>query len=148
MRKLVILTVLSIGVAFPAMAADEDQRELVKMPEAMQQHMMSNMRDHLRALDDVLAALAAGQSRQAGEIAEQRIGMSSLGLHGASHMAPFMPQGMREVGTSLHRASSRFSQAAEEADVQHSYEAQQKVFGALRDITAACNACHASYRLR
>lgn len=132
----------------PIAAEAEDARALVAMPAPMQEHMMTNMRDHLLALDDVLDALATGQVRQAGEIAEQRIGMSSLGLHGASHMAPYMPPGMREAGTSLHHAASRFSRVAEEADVEHTYEAQQKVFAALKEVTTACNSCHVGYRIR
>jgi hypothetical protein len=42
-------------------------------------------------------------------LAEQRVGMNSLGLHGAAHMAPFMPLPMQEIGTSMHRAASRLA---------------------------------------
>ncbi len=43
------------------------------------------------------------------KLAEQRVGMNSLGLHGAAHMAPFMPLPMQEIGTSMHRAASRLA---------------------------------------
>jgi cytochrome c556 len=131
------------GAAFAA-----DPRELVSLPAPMQEHMMGNMRDHLRALEEVLAALAAGRIGEAGETAERRIGMSSLEMHGASHMAPFMPEPMRQMGTALHRAASRLAVAAQDADTAHTYEAQREVFAALREMMAACNACHASYRIR
>lgn len=133
-------------VAMPAVA--EDTRELVALPAPMQAHMLENMRDHLLALDGVLAALEHGDVAEAGRIAESRIGMSSLDGHGASHMAPFMPEGMRTAGTAMHRAASRLALASQEADIEQTYAAQQKVFGALHEITAACNACHAGYRLR
>jgi hypothetical protein len=128
--------------------AAEDERELVTLPEMMREHMLSSMRDHLRALDDIFAALADGKSDQAGRIAEERIGMSSLDAHGAAHMAPYMPEGMRNVGTSLHHAASRFTLAAQEAELDRGDEARRKVFSALHDITAACNACHRGYRVR
>lgn len=146
MKRLAIaLTVTSLhGAAFAA----EDGRELVPLPEPMQAHMMANMRDHLRALEEMLDALASGDVAQAGKVAETRIGMSSLDSHGASHMAPFMPEGMQQAGTAMHRAASRFALVAQDADLERSYASQQAVFGALRDVTTACNACHAGYRIR
>ena len=33
--------------------ADNDTRQLVQLPEMMQQHMMSNMRDHLVAINEI-----------------------------------------------------------------------------------------------
>lgn len=131
----------------PAGAVAEERR-LVELPPPMQEHMLANMRDHLRALQEVLEALAAGDVEAAGRIAERRIGMSSLDMHGASHMAPFMPEDMRAMGTELHRAASRFALVAQDADVAGTYEAQQQVFQALGEITAACNACHTAYRIR
>ena len=74
-----------------ASIADDDSRQFVKLPEMMQQHMMSNMRDHLVSINEILINLANGQLDQAAEIAESRLGMSSLKSHGASHMAKFMP---------------------------------------------------------
>jgi len=125
-----------------------DPRTLVEMPSPMQAHMLGNMRDHLHVLDDVLAALANGHAEEAGKIAEQRLGMSSLDDHGSAHLAMFMPEGMQAIGTELHHAASRFAQAAANADVEHTFEAQQAVFAALQSITAQCNACHDGYRIR
>lgn len=46
---------------------------------------------------------------KAASIAETRLGMRSLALHGAAHIAPLMPQGMQDIGTQMHRAASRFA---------------------------------------
>jgi hypothetical protein len=96
---------LSLTALFPAHAADP--RQLVKMPAPMQEHMLANMREHLVAMGEIQAALAAGKFSEAADIAEQRIGMSSLQGHGASHLAPYMPKGMQDTGTAMHRAASR-----------------------------------------
>jgi len=121
--------------------ADEDSRLLVELPEMMQQHMMSNMRDHLVTINEILVNMANGQLDRAAEVAESRLGMSSLEAHGASHMAGFMPEGMRQAGTNMHRAASRFALKAEEGEMLPAYNA-------LSEITSACVACHSRYRIR
>ena len=130
-----------------AVAAD-DARQLVKLPSMMQEHMLANMRDHLFALDEMLKALAEDNIDEAAKIAEARLGMSSLSLHGADHMATFMPEGMRAIGTQMHRAASRFTIIAGDAEFESQKDAQRKLYGALQAITANCNACHQSYRIR
>ncbi|MDH3387529.1 MAG: hypothetical protein OEN02_06445 [Gammaproteobacteria bacterium] len=121
--------------------AATDQRQLVELPEMMQQHMLSNMRDHLAALDEILGRLARGELEKAAEVAESRLGMSSLGSHGAEHMAPFMPESMRQLGSGMHRAASRFALKAQEGEALPAYRA-------LGEITSACVACHAGYRIK
>jgi len=139
LRRMLITLVALNGLPLPALAADE--RVLVNMPPMMQEHMLGNMRDHLRAVNDILAALAAGDGTRAAEVAEYRLGMSSLDSHGAAHMAPLMPPGMREAGTAMHTAASRFARVAEEGDLQQGYRV-------LQEVTAACVACHSGYRIR
>lgn len=121
--------------------AGNDSRQLVQLPEPMQQHMLSNMRDHLVAINEILISLANGQMERAAEVAEFRLGMSSLQSHGATHMAKFMPEEMREVGTSMHRAASRFALKAQEGEILPAYNA-------LSAVTSACVACHSSYRIK
>ena len=132
-----MLALLTMGFAH----ADDDERAFVTMPNVMQEHMLSNMRDHLAALNEILGILATGNLDEAAEIAESRLGISSLDRHGASHMAKVMPQGMRDVGTSMHKAASNFALKAQEGEHMLAY-------AALSEVTAACVACHSAYRIR
>ncbi|WP_456431557.1 hypothetical protein [Nitratifractor sp.] len=61
-------------------------------------HMLHSMRDHLLALHEILDALGRDDSDEAAQIAESRLGMSSLALHGANKAAPYMPPAMRRPG--------------------------------------------------
>jgi cytochrome c553 len=122
-------------------ASSNDTRVLVELPEMMQQHMLSNMRDHLAAINEILVYLGNDELDKAAEIAEFRLGMSSLGSHGASHMAKFMPEGMRQNGTTMHKAASRFALKAQEGESLAAYKA-------LSEITAACVACHSGYKVK
>lgn len=138
-RSGVFALLLTMSLCGPGLAADD--RRLVEMPPRMQEHMLANMRDHLETIDAILRHLAAGEDDLAADLAESRLGMSSLDSHGASHMAGFMPQGMQALGTGMHKAASRFARLAREGDALRSY-------AALQDVTAACVACHAGYRIR
>jgi len=50
--------------------ADEYSRQFVELPAIMKQHMMSNMRDHLSAINETLINLAHDHPDQAADIAE------------------------------------------------------------------------------
>ena len=141
---------LAVGLimAAAAPAPAEETRQLVKLPEMMQEHMLGNMRDHVKALNAILEALAAGDADKAAQVAEKRLGMSSLEAHGAAHMAPFMPEGMRAIGTRMHKTASRFAIVVRNAELARGGEGARQVFGALKEITDNCVACHDAYRIR
>ena len=141
-RKTVRLlsTIMAFGLPVDSIASN-DSRVAVELPQMMQQHMLSNMRDHLAAINEILIYLGKGELEKAGETAEYRLGMSSLESHGASHMAQFMPEGMRQAGTAMHKAASRFALKAQEGDVLSAYNA-------LSDITSACVTCHVGYKVK
>jgi hypothetical protein len=110
----------------------------------MQQHMLANMRDHLLAIAQIQDALAEHRFGAAAQIAEGRLGMSSLASHGAAHMAPYMPKPMQGIGTQMHRAASQFALVAEDASVDRDLARALK---SLSAITRQCVACHATYRI-
>ncbi len=127
-----------------ATPAATDARQLVEFPERMRLHTIASMRDHLLALQQIDEALAKNDFDNASRLAEQRLGMSSLERHGASHIAPYMPRGMQEIGTRMHRSASRFAIEAEDASVNNDV---RPALAALGVVMQQCVACHAAYRL-
>jgi hypothetical protein len=127
-----------------APTVEADARQLVKFPEPMRLHTITSMRDHLLALQEIDVALSQNGFDKAASIAEQRLGMSSLELHGAAHIAPFMPQGMQDIGTQMHRAASRFAVEAQNGSVSNDV---RPALAALGAVMQQCVACHAAYRL-
>jgi cytochrome c556 len=121
-----------------------DARQLVKFPDAMREHTLSNMRDHLLALQEIDVALSKSDYDRAASVAETRLGMSSLEAHGAAHLAPFMPKGMQDIGTGMHRAASKFAVEAQNAAASNDVRPALASLGA---IMQQCVACHAAYRL-
>jgi cytochrome c556 len=137
----------SMPMSHEAMRPSErpDSRELVHFPPHLLEHEMANMRDHLMTLSRIQEYLSKREFDKAGELAEKRLGMSSFGLHGAHEVAPYMPKGMQEAGTAMHHAASRFAIATQRAAVDNDVAG---ALGALNEVTQACVACHAAYRLR
>lgn len=128
-----------------AHAPAADPRTTVQFPEMMRTHTLANMRDHLLALAEIQDQLARGAYDRASDIAEQRLGMSSLGLHGAHDVAKFMPQGMQAAGTAMHRSASQFAIVAKDASVTGDLKGS---LAALAKVSQTCVACHAAYRIQ
>jgi hypothetical protein len=126
-------------------AAPKDTRQSVYFPKTLREHTLANMRDHLLALQEIQEALAKQEYDRAGDIAEQRLGMSSLALHGAHDVAKYMPKGMQEAGTAMHRNASRFAVAAKDVGATGDVK---PALAALAATTAQCVACHSGYRVK
>ena len=123
----------------------DDPRVLVHFPDMLRAHTLANMREQLLALAEMQDQLARGAFDKASDIAEQRLGMSSLGLHGAHDVAQFMPQGMQAAGTAMHRSASQFAIVAKDASVTGDLKGS---VAALAKVTQTCVACHAAYRIQ
>jgi hypothetical protein len=126
-------------------AAVQDNREEVAFPPEMRAHTLTNMRDHLLALQEIQNALANEEYDRAGDIAEQRLGMTALIAHGSYERAEFMPKGMRDVGSAMHRNASRFAVAAKDAGATGDVKPALAALGAT---IGQCVACHATYRVK
>ena len=103
------------------------------------------MRDHLQTMGDITDALSKGSFDRASELAEQRLGMSSLEMHGAHEVAKYMPSGMQDAGSAMHRSASRFALVAKDASVTGDVKA---VLSSLHQLNQTCVACHAAFRLQ
>ena len=147
MRRIRLAGLLYLCVGMSTAWA-QDARELVRLPASMQEHLLGNMRDHLATLNEIIGDIANDKFDAAAKIAEQRLGMSSLSLHGAAHLAPYLPKPMQDIGTSMHHAASRLVIVLQDASIAPTVDAMRDVNRALHEVTSACEACHAAYRVR
>lgn len=156
MRKLpiVIFAALSATVAAqhhdPAhhgatLPLSAESRVPVNFPETLKEHTLANMRDHLLALQEIQTALSKQEYDHAADLAESRLGMTSLTQHGAHEVAKYMPRGMQDIGSTMHRGASRFAVTAKDVSVTGDLK---PALAAFADVVGACVACHAGYRLK
>ncbi len=143
MKKRIILAPILTILGLPT-SSFADSRQLVEFPEMMRDHMLENMRDHLLALTKIQQHLALEEYEKAATVAENRLGMSSLDGHGASHMARFMPAAMQQIGTQMHKAASRFAIIVQESGLEGS---TPKIAEGLAGVMQQFVACHSSYRV-
>ena len=123
----------------------EDTRQLAKLPEPAQEALRQEMLDNLVAVNEVLTLMAEGKVREAGEVAEAKLGMSAMGKHRSkpfdARPGPHMPPAMHGIGMAGHKAVSEFAAVAKTGD-------RDKALALLPKLTAACVGCHFSYRTR
>lgn len=123
----------------------QDNRIVVAFPPSLKEHLLTNMRDHLQTLAKIQDAMGNGQLDLAAQLAEDRLGMNSLKSHGALDNSQYMPKGMQEIGTTMHRNASKFA-----IEIQNSAATGdlKPALIALSKTTQACVACHAGFKLK
>ena len=106
--------------------------------------------NHLATLNEIIGDIANDKFDAAAKIAERRLGMSSLSLHGAAHLAPYLSAeadaGHRERACTTRQAG--WSIVLQDASIAPTVDAMRDVNRALHEVTSACEACHAAYRVR
>lgn len=135
--------VVAVVSAVPARA--EDPRQLAKLPPAAVESLREEMRDNLVALNEILSLVVAGKVKEAGEVAEKKLGLSARGRHRDKPMdarpGRHMPAAMHELGMKGHDAASAFAAIAATGD-------REKTLAALPTLNASCVSCHLAWRVR
>jgi hypothetical protein len=152
MRSLKIIAVaacISVAGSFFANAGEmEDSRQLIKLPKDIEKKMLINMRDHIVALDEIIGAVVAGEYEKAEDIAESRLGWSSLVRHGDQEVADHWAVPMQKMADEMYRSASNFVIVAQNASVEEDKDSYKKVLSALHKVTSACSGCHQTFRVR
>lgn len=139
--KKFLLTALFLALP----AAAEDARQLARLTPQAQEVLRQEMLDNLIAVNEILSLVAANKLKEAGEVAETKLGKSAMGKNARlpfeQRPGPQMPAAMHELGRNGHLAASAFAAAAAGGD-------RERALALLPNLTGNCVACHASYRTR
>ena len=126
----------------------QDSRQLISVPNDTESKMLVNMRDHIVALDEIIAAVQAEDYEKAENIAEFRLGWSSLVRRGDQEVANHWATPMQKMADEMYRSASNFVIVAQDASVEDSKEGYKKMLGALHKMTSSCRNCHEAFRVR
>lgn len=138
---LAALVVVLSGLAAHA----QDARQLAPLPAPAEETLRAEMRDNLVALNEILGLVVAGKVKEAGAVAEKKLGTSTMGRHRGKPLdarpGPHMPAAMHELAMNGHRAATAFAAIAATGD-------REKTLAALPSLNSACVSCHLAYRVR
>lgn len=137
------LCLLGVLLVTPALA--EDNRQLAVLPPPALETLRLEMLDNLLVLNQILELVGADKLKEAGELAEQRLGLSSQGRHRdkpfIARPGPHMPPAMHELAMGGHSAASEFATLAKSGD-------RARTLASLSSLTSSCMACHFAWRAR
>jgi hypothetical protein len=116
-----------------------DRRRPVPLLPMMAQHQKQNMREHLEAVQQVVAAVAAGDFDRVA-VSAKRMGYSETMGRMCEHMGAGAP-GFSEQALAFHHAADEIVGAAAKQD-------GPAVLAALSKTLGACTTCHSTYKQR
>jgi hypothetical protein len=114
-----------------------DSRQNVPLLPMMANHQKQNMREHLVAVQEIVAGLAAGDF-DAIDKASKRIGFSEQMGMMCTHMGAGAP-GFTERALAFHHTADTIGEAARKHDVPG-------VLAALDKTLTTCTSCHATFK--
>ena len=118
-------------------AAKMDSRTPVPLVPMMAEHQKQQMRNHLAAVQEIVAALAKNDFPRVEE-ATKKIGYSDSMAQMCTHMGAAAP-GFTPTAISFHKTADRIGVAAKKKD-------RAAVLAALDATLSTCVACHSAYK--
>lgn len=73
-RKLTLVSFIAALAAYAPPAIADDSRELVKLPAEVKEKFLTEMRGNLMKIEDIMAAIADGNFKEAANIADLKMG--------------------------------------------------------------------------
>lgn len=143
LASLAVLVALATAAPLAAQhhhhARPDDARQRVVLPAPAREKVLAEMRAMLESVHGILRALAAGDLAAAEKAAR------ASGLGAAADMDPAVKSGVPapflQLGMQTHRGFDRL------ADELRAGASAGDALARLADVTSACVACHAAYRL-
>lgn len=114
-----------------------DTRQPLPLPAMMAEHQKQNMREHLAAVQAIVAAIGVGDMDAVAKAAA-RIGYSPSMAQMCEHMGAAAP-GFTVMALDFHRTADTIGDAARRGD-------RAGVLSALDRTLQTCVSCHAAYR--
>jgi hypothetical protein len=117
--------------------AHDDKRTPLKVPPMMKDHMRSNMRDHLAAVNETAKLIGAGNFQAASSVIHDRLGTNE---EMTRMCGMFGNETYKEMGLAMHTSADVLSAEIKSKDMG-------KIMKALSGTLEKCVACHDTFRL-
>jgi len=135
--SVILFSLLSIPVIANA------DRQSAELPSHVSKQLKSTMRNNLESLASITHLLAESKYVEAADMAEKRLGMSTMEIHYQKFVGKYLPKGMRKISKQMHNAASDFAVSVREAEKDRDLN---QAFSALSQVMNQCVACHDLYK--
>ena len=115
----------------------DDERQSLGIKGTMQGvHQLSNMREHLTAVSEIVQLMNTGKYDEASKIASEKLGLT---LEKNSMCGSFNNKSFEEMGVRFHKSADDFAQTLKTKD-------QKKSMVALEKVLNGCVLCHSTFK--
>ena len=113
-----------------------DERIPLDLSPAMKQHQLSNMRSHLKAVQEIIGLMSEEEFDRASETAHSTLGLTE---EMKNMCGMFNNDDFRDLGLAFHESGDALGDALQTKDLNKSLSALQATLG-------FCVQCHATFR--
>jgi len=113
-----------------------DERTSLHLSPMMKQHQLTNMRDHLAAVQEIIIQIGLGNFSQASNTAHQKLGLTK---EMEAMCSSFGSDTFKELGIRFHKSADDLGVILEKGNTEDS-------LAALGKTMSYCVACHAQFK--
>ncbi len=133
----IVVTTLVTTLSMHAMEAQDDTRISLGIKGTMRgEHQLSNMREHLTALSEIIDNMNNNRYDDASDVAKEKLGLT---MKMSSTCGSFNNKSFEEMGVRFHKTADELAQVLKTKD-------QKKSMIALQRVTNGCVQCHSSFK--
>ncbi len=153
MKKYILFSILILLSSLPANSAEnmqnkkegmmhhkeadsKDTRIQLNAPDMMKEHQKTMMREHLRAVNEIVAGLAANDFELVSQTAHKKLGLTDEMRNMCSM---FGNQEFEKIGLEFHTKADELGDVAKTKDLN-------KTLLALDTMLKRCNQCHSMFK--
>ena len=118
------------------MHSGKDERISLGLSPAMKQHQLSNMRNHVEAVQSIIGLLSEGSFDKASHIAYSKLGLTE---EMKKMCNSFENENFKTLGLAFHKSGDALGETLKTKDLT-------KSLGALHTTMSYCIQCHATFR--
>ncbi|MDD5159061.1 MAG: cytochrome c [Sulfuricurvum sp.] len=119
------------------MMQEDDNRQSLGIKGTMQgTHQLSNMREHLIALSEIVQLMNTAKYDEASKIASEKLGLT---LEKNTMCGSFNNKSFEEMGVRFHKSADDLAQTLKTKD-------QKKSMVALEKVLNGCVLCHSTFK--
>lgn len=115
----------------------DDERQSLGIKGTMQgMHQLSNMREHLVAVSEIVQLMNSAKYDEASKIASEKLGLT---LEKNTMCGSFKNQSFEQMGVTFHKSADALAQTLKTKD-------QKKSMVALEKVLNGCVMCHSTFK--